>query len=478
MFAMVNLMLLWLLQVVFLQNFYDRMQLANVKTAADEIASYIGNDSAFSLIDRIAYENSMQVILTDTDGGIVYRVDEYSPAYQTAHNPYKEDSRQNWQIGMYRNLPEDYDSFLKSLLESTDGSITYEIASDINSGQLIYGRLISCQDGDFALYINTPVGAVQSTVEILRTMLFAITGLLLLVGFVLAWFFARRFAGPVSAICVQAGKLAAGEDTVFEKGFCAELDTLSDTLEATAQSLSRLEKSRRELLASITHDLKTPLTLIRGYAEMIEDLSWEERDECRSDAAVIKREAERLTLLVNDILDYSVLQSGSVAFDFQPVHLGELAEKVLFQFRVVCEQQDVILERQIEQGLSVMADEQRIFQVFYNLVINAITHVGGDKTAGLRVAQVGKNVQVQIYDHGRGIPQADIPHIWDRYFTSRERRRSENGTGLGLSIVKEILDAHKAQYGVVSGEGQGSCFWFELPVLNCTKSRTDQGRDS
>lgn len=95
MFAMINLMLLWLLQVVFLQNFYDRMQLANVKTAADEIASYIGNDSAFSLIDRIAYENSMQVILTDTDGGIVYRVDEYSPAYQTAHNPYKEDSRQD-----------------------------------------------------------------------------------------------------------------------------------------------------------------------------------------------------------------------------------------------------------------------------------------------------------------------------------------------------------------------------------------------
>lgn len=463
MFAMITLLLLWLLQTVFLQNFYNQMQLKSVQKAADEIAESINNNSTFRFIDRIAYENSMQIILTDTSGNILYRVDEYSSAYQTNENPYKENNKQSWQIGMYRNLPEDYPSFLQSLSESDDGKIFYELVSDTNSTNLIYGKIISCSDETFALYINTPIGAVQSTIKILRTMLLIVTGLLLFVGFALAYFFARRFAKPVSAIAAQAREMASGKGNIaFEKGFCDELDELSDTLDETARSLAKLENSRRELLANITHDLRTPLTLISGYAEKIEDLSWEEREEARCDAAIIKRESKRLTLLVNDILDYSVLQSGSVTFNFQSVNISELAEKVLIQFHVILEQQNLILEQHIEPGLSVMADEQRIFQVFYNLIVNAIIHVGEDKVIGLRAYQNGKAVRVEIYDHGKGIAQTDIPHIWDRYFTSRERKRNENGTGLGLSIIKEVLNAHMAQYGVISQEGQGSCFWFEL----------------
>lgn len=462
-FAMVTFVLLWLLQTVFLQNFYNRMQLKSVKKAADEIAEIIKNDREIRLIDSIAYENSMQVILTDMSGNIFYSVDEYSQAYQTNKNPYRENSRQNWQIGMYRNLPEDYSSFLQSLSESADGNISYELVSDTNTMNLIYGKIISCSDETFVLYTNTPIGALQSTIKILRTMLLIVTGLLLLIGFALAYFFARRFAKPVSAISAQAREMAGGKENItFVKGFCDELDELSDTLDETARSLVRLENSRRELLANITHDLRTPLTLISGYAEKIEDLSWEEREEARCDAAVIKRESKRLTLLVNDILDYSVLQSGSVKFDFQSVNISELAEKVLIQFHVILEQQNLILEQNIEPGLSVTADEQRISQVFYNLVVNAITHAGEDKIIGLRVYSNVETARVEVYDHGRGIAQEDIVHIWDRYFTSRERKRSENGTGLGLSIVKEVLNAHTAQYGVISREGQGSCFWFEL----------------
>lgn len=462
-FAMVTLVLLWLLQTVFLQTFYNQMQQKSIEKAANEIAEKIINDNQFSFIDRIAYENSMQIILTDTSGNIRYRVDEYSSAYQTNQNPYRKNDRQSWQIGMYRNVPEDYSAFLQSLLESADGHISYELSSDTNSVNLIYGKMIPCSDETLILYINTPVGAVQSTVRILRTMLLAVTGLLLPVGFVLAYFFARRFAKPVSAISAQAKEMAGGKENIrFEKGFCNELDELSDTLEETAENLAKLEHFRRELLANITHDLRTPLTLISGYAEKIEDLSWEERKEARCDAAIIKREAKRLTRLVNDILDYSVLQSGSVSFDFQTVNISELAEKVLIQFHVIFEQQNLICEQHMEPGLSVIADEQRISQVLYNLVINAITHAGNDKVIGLRVYQREKKARIEIYDHGKGIAQADIPHIWERYFTSRERGRSENGTGLGLSIVKEILNAHAAQYGVISEAGQGSCFWFEL----------------
>ncbi len=464
MFAMITLLLLWLLQIVFLQSFYNQMQLRSVKNAADEIAANIENDNIFRFIDNIAYENAMQIILTDQNGVIWYRVDEYSSAYQINQNPYREDSKLNWQIGMYQNLPEDYSSFLQKLLESTDGTISYELVSDANSTNLIYGKMISGIEKPLILYINTPVGAVQSTIKILRTILLIVTGLLLLVGSALAYFFARRFAKPIAAISMQAKEMANGRDNiVFEKGFCDELDELSDTLHRAAQSLAKLERSRRELLANITHDLRTPLTLIIGYAEKIEDLSWQDREEACQDAAIIKRESDRLTLLVNDILDYSVLQSGSAVFDFQLVNISELAENVLIQFHVICEQQNLAIERNIEPGMSVMADKQRIAQVFYNLITNALIHVGEDKIVGIKVYQNGETVRVEIYDRGSGIAQTDLPHIWERYFTSRERRRSENGTGLGLSIVKEILTAHMAQYGVISREGHGSCFWFELP---------------
>lgn len=463
-FAMITLLLLWLLQIVFLQSFYNQMQLKIVKNAANEIAANIGSDDVFRLIDDIAYKNSMQIILTDRNGDIRYRVDEYSSAYQTKQNPYREGSALNWQIGMYQNLPEDYFSFVQALSESTDGTISYELVSDTNSTNLIYGKMISDIEEPLILYINTPVGAVQSTIQILRTILFIVTGLLLLVGSALAWFFARRFSKPIAAISIQAKEMANGRETVlFEKGFCDELDELSDTLHQTAQSLARLDHARRELLANISHDLRTPLTLIHGYAEKIEDLSWENREEARQDAAIIKREASRLTLLVNDILDYSVLQSGSVVFDFQPVNISELAEKIITQFHVICEQQNLTIEQHIEPGLSVMADRQRISQVFYNLITNAMIHAGEDKLVGIKIYQNRETVRVEVYDHGKGIGQADLSHIWERYFTSRERRRNETGTGLGLSIVKEILVAHMAQYGVISQEGQGSCFWFELP---------------
>lgn len=150
-FAMVTLVLLWLLQTVFLQTFYNRMQLKSIEKAADEIAENIKSDNDFNFIDRIAYENSMQIILTDTSGNIRYRVDEYSSAYQTNQNPYREDDKKNWQIGMYRNVPEDYQAFLQSLFESADGNISYELSSDEKSVNLIYGKVIYCSDETLVL---------------------------------------------------------------------------------------------------------------------------------------------------------------------------------------------------------------------------------------------------------------------------------------------------------------------------------------
>ena len=150
-FTMITLVLLWLLQIVFLQTFYNHMQQKSIEKTADKIAENLKNNLDFSFIDRIAYDNSMQVILTDISGNILYRVDEYSSAYQTNQNPYREDDIQNWQIGMYRNIPEDYPLFLQKLFESADGNISYELEADTNSINLIYGKIVSCSDETLVL---------------------------------------------------------------------------------------------------------------------------------------------------------------------------------------------------------------------------------------------------------------------------------------------------------------------------------------
>lgn len=186
---MVTLALLWLLQTVFLQSFYDWMQLENVKRAAGEIAENMEKEGDYHIVDRIAYENSMQVILTDMDGNILCRVDEYSPTYaQEQESQEEETKKQSWQIGKYRNLPKGYASFLQGLLESPGGYVSFTPATEIGGSHLVYGKLIHCGDKTVALYMNTPMGAVQPTVKILRTILFAVTGLLLFVGFILAFF--------------------------------------------------------------------------------------------------------------------------------------------------------------------------------------------------------------------------------------------------------------------------------------------------
>lgn len=161
----------------------------------------------------------------------------------------------------------------------------------------------------------------------------------------------------------------------FEKGFCAELDELADTLKQTADALSRTENFRREFLSNISHDLRTPLTMIRGYAEMVRDFSWEEEEQRKMDLAVIIWKANRLTDLVNDILDYTALQEAP-STKFEEVDMSTAAQMVVEQFKPLCLRNGCDLEAQIFPGLLVYGDRQQLSRVLYNLLDNAISHAG------------------------------------------------------------------------------------------------------
>lgn len=482
-FAAIIFIALWLLQTVFLQSFYNGMVIRNVEKAAAQIAAGYGGEDFDRKLDSLAYQYSLLIFITDPAGSVFYSTDEHSEVYKKekgqyenlhtseskTDNPYRSPGElMNWQIGASRNLslPQDYDSFLQKLSESKEGAIGYLL----NHGSAyVYGMNFSSESGETVLYISTPLDAMGAAVKILRTQLIWVTVASLSLSFFLAYLIARRFSRPFSTLSSQAKQMAEGNfDGVFETGFCTELDELSDTLRQTADKLVKTENFRREFLANVSHDLRTPLTMIRGYAEMVQDFSWDDEGQREADLSVIIREAGRLTSLVNDIIEYTSLQSKPKMMDCEDFDLGAAAQEVIMQFEPLCLRSGFCIEARIDTHMLVNGSQKQMSRVLYNLIDNAVSHAGDKKKIQVLVKKIDKRVQVEVHDFGNGISPDDLPYIWERYFTLKQRKRNEKGSGLGLAISKEILLAHKAKFGVDSQEGEGCTFWFELPVAGET----------
>lgn len=469
-FAAAIFAVLWLCQTVFLQTFYDRMVIRNIQAAAEQIAAQRSQEDFGDWLDDLAYENSLLIFLTDTQGNVLYSTDEHSGAYRgeaaaedARGNPYHPSNEVlNWQIGAghHLNLPPDFSSFMDRLNSSENGTIGYQLT---DGSTYIYGTRLQAANGEQILYISAALEAVGATVSILRTQLVWITGAALLLAFGIALLISRRFAKPVAALDAQARKMAEGGglDGV-EKGFCSELDGLADTLYQTAAALNKAEQSHREFLANISHDLRTPLTMIRGYAEMVRDISWEDETQREDDLGIIIREANRLTELVNDILELTALQSQTQAPQYGEVDLSATAQDVIRQFTPLCEQRGCVIKSELEPGQFVRGDIVQLSRVLYNLIDNAISHAGEPQIVHVSLKRVGQTARVEVRDHGEGIPPEEIPYVWERYFASKQRKSKREHSGLGLAISKEILSGHGAKFGVDSVIGQGSCFWFEV----------------
>ena len=240
-------------------------------------------------------------------------------------------------------------------------------------------------------------------------------------------------------------------------------DSIICRLDKGEEILQQVEKLRTELIANVSHDLKTPLTMIKAYAEMIRDISGNNEEKRNKHLNIIVEESDRMTALVQDLLDVSKLQAGVVEYHPMPFDLVELIKTVRKRFDGVCRQRGFSIDLQFNKECYAIGDMAKIQQVVYNLLSNAVNYSGDSREIQVTItAQEGK-VRVAVTDHGEGISQEDIPYIWDRYYkVDKNHERAVVGTGIGLSIVKSVLELHQAAYGVESELGKGSTFWFEL----------------
>lgn len=314
---------------------------------------------------------------------------------------------------------------------------------------------------NLSLTFHAIITPVDATVSTLQMQLYLVTAVMLLMSVGLAIVIAKRISQPIEELSKSAKILATGDYEVTFKGSgFLEIQELSDMLSGAAKELSKVEGLRRELMANVSHDLRTPLSLIYSYAEMMHDFPQEVTPR---QTQVIMEEAKRLNSLVNDMLDLSRLESGMQELNLHRVNLTDTLRKTTARMAELVAQQGYQVRFVQDTEVFVHADEVKITQAYYNLLINAINYCGGDRLVEVRQSVCDGLVRIEVQDHGEGISPEELPYIWERYYTaSGSHKRAVTGSGLGLSIVRRILSLHGAEYGVSSRQGGGSVFWFTL----------------
>ena len=217
---------------------------------------------------------------------------------------------------------------------------------------------------------------------------------------------------------------------------------------------------QRDLLANVSHDLRTPLTLIKGYAETVRDLTGEDKAHRDEQMNIIVDETDRLTALVSSVMELSKVTSGAEKCERVCFDMVQLCDEVSERYDAVCAQNGWQLRLELpDTSLMVWADPDMMQRALHNLLGNAMHHIGPDGVFLLRASEDAEGVRVEVEDHGPGIPAEDLPYIFDRYYRSRSDA-GKVGTGLGLSITKAIFQQHGFRFGVQSIVGKGTIFWF------------------
>lgn len=232
-------------------------------------------------------------------------------------------------------------------------------------------------------------------------------------------------------------------------------------------AIRRLERMRSEFVANVSHELKTPIAAVKGFAETLLGGAVNDEETARSFLQIIFDESDRLNRLIGDILALSKIESKRVPLYFSPVELDSFMLKTVTMMETEAARKSIKLDLQMENGLYVEADEDRLRQIMMNVIANGINYTpeGGKVSVNIRSLDED-HIRIQISDTGIGIPKKDLPRIFERFYrVDKARSRSSGGTGLGLSIVKHLIELHKGTISVTSEVGNGSTFVIELPVL-------------
>lgn len=345
-----------------------------------------------------------------------------------------------------------------------DKAVTYSLDNTLN-----FASCVTYKNLPHVLLVRYPVTILLQFVHNMQTVIMVIAAVAIVVAFLVSYLVAKQLSKPIKNISDTAKRMASGDYSIeFASAEYQEIAQLSDTLNYVRTEIKKSDDFRKELLANVSHDLKTPLTMIKAYASMIKEISGEDPEKRNKHLQVIIDEADRLTGLVNDILNASKVSAGLSELNKKVFNLTEFLYGILNKFDYLQETQNYKIFVDVDPNLYTLADEEKIGQVIYNLLSNAVNYTGADKTiyVSLKDSPEEGRIKFSVRDTGKGISDEEMQHIWDRYYRSKDAHaRPVKGTGLGLNIVKLILQSHSFDFGVNSVQGVGSTFYVDFPIV-------------
>lgn len=446
---------IWLFQYTFLYRYYQSSRINSVSREAGRIITAYGTPEEEQVNRAVAYENSMFIVITDEDGNPLTWENNLG-----AHSRLYDDMENNYSMYIYQ---------LKSKLQKAEDDRYTETLKneDMDVKEMIYCAKIYTDDSpeQAYLFMECTVEPVDYTVSIIRRQLFLISIILFELAFIVSVFLNMKVARPIVDITKTAKSFGEGDfDVEFEGRGYKEAEDLAAVLNDAKNEIRKVSDLRRDLIANISHDLRTPLTMVKAYAEMIRDLSGDDPVKRTEHIQVIIDEADRLSNLVNDLLELSKLESGNMELDLKKFSIVHKLSDCMTRYQLVIEQNGYQMSYEADEDRQVTADPDKLDQVIYNFINNAINYTGENKVIRLRQINTDKAVRIEVSDNGRGIAKELLPKVFDRYYRDAKIKRDVVGTGLGLAICKEILKRHNFPFGVRSEEGKGSTFWFEIPL--------------
>ena len=471
-FIVVVISIIWFFQVGMLEDFYRNAKFRELHNTADKIEDALINSRD---MEDIVYESTEEyyssiIVFEVKDRVATPIVEAIQPTNSIMHYFSKIDLQKLYDSARERNG--NYVASVSHNLNNNNGRVKIEFSeyngsyfsfSDYSTKSALDIRIFISNGTEYVILQTSELSPVAAMVRTLNAQFLWIGIILIFISLLLVMIMSKFITKPIIRMNFSAQKLALGDyGAEFEENGYREISELSQTLNYTSHELAKTDKYQKELISNVSHDLRTPLTMIKGYAEVVRDIPDENTPE---NIQVIIDETERLTALVNDMLDASKLKARTREPDMHLFSLTQAISDTMRRYEKLTEQYGYRIDFVEDAEVFVYADSVMMLQVVYNLINNAINYTGEDKTITVRQTLSDGKVRISVTDTGDGIPKEDLPLIWERYYkVDKVHKRAAVGTGLGLSIAREILTLHNAKFGVLSAQGQGATFWFELDV--------------
>lgn len=428
--AALTILVLWIIQGGFMSGLYQQQRIASVREGLLQAGLSDNADYA-----ALAEELNVSLIVMDAQGNTAYRSQDLPMIMRTVR-------------AAAQMIPGQADG-TPLYIQSMSGTSRYVIlGQETADGQYLFG-VFSLADLDAAS-------------RTLNQQLWIITVVLVVLSVILAVFLSGKMAKPIRAVTDAARDLAAGHmDVRLRVKSKDEIGQLTEALNDLGEELGRTEKLRRELISNVSHELRSPLAVIQGYAETVRDVTWPNEAKRTEQLNIIVSEASRLSRVVRDILDYSRLEAGVGEIRLSNFTLCPLFEQLRNEYEGLAAERRLAIHTACPET-EARFDRDRFEQVMHNLLSNALNHADVDSVVDVAAEERDGRVRVEVRNRGADIPPDELSRIWERYYRAGHSGSGEKplGTGLGLAIVRSILEKHGVSYGAVSENGL-TVFWFE-----------------